>query len=138
MRETISHISSVIRDNNCNAVLLAGDLNSDFMRNSDHCNTVRDFLGDVSLSVSWETFDVDFTAVHERAGHTFTSTIDHFAWSQKVNSAVLDAGVLHLPDNESDHCPIYCTLNLSVNESVKTKEKIFYSKTIMEKGYFGG
>ena len=109
-------------------MLLAGDLNSDFMRNSDHCNTVRDFLGDVSLSVSWETFDVDFTAVHERAGHTLTSTIDHFAWSQKVNSAVLDAGVLHLPDNESDHCPIYCTLNLSVNESVKTQDKSFIPK----------
>ena len=44
---------------------------------------------------------------------TFTSTLDHFAWSTNLDSSVVDAGVLHLPDNKSDHCPIYCTVNFS-------------------------
>ena len=46
-------------------------------------------------------------------GRTFTSTLDHFAWSEQLENSVVDAGVLHLPDNKSDHCPIYCTVNMS-------------------------
>ena len=39
------------------------------------------------------------------------STIDHFIWPEHTGSAVLDAGVLHLIDNPSDHCPIYCIVD---------------------------
>ena len=36
--------------------------------------------------------------------------------------AVLNPGVLHIPENLSDHCPIYCTLDIgsvSIEKSLK-------------------
>ena len=74
---------------------------------------MQDVFEQLGLQSSWEKFDIDYTAVHEMMGQTFTSTLDHFAWSEMVNTSVVDAGVLHLPDNKSDHCPIYCTVNMS-------------------------
>ena len=41
---------------------------------------------------------------------THVSTIDHFFWNQGCDANIIDAGVLHLPGNLSDHSPIYCTI----------------------------
>ena len=111
--ETLGCIKTVVEKNTCDAVLWAGDLNSDFSRQSSHTNAVQDALHELGLQPSWDRYDVDYTAVHEMLGQTFTSTLDHFAWSTNLDSSVVDAGVLHLPDNKSDHCPIYCTVNFS-------------------------
>ena len=111
--ETLGHIKKTIECNACDAVLWAGDLNSDFSRQSSHTNAVQDALNELGLQSSWDRFDIDFTAVHEMQGRTFTSTLDHFAWSQLLDTSVVDAGVLHLPDNASDHSPIFCTVNMS-------------------------
>ena len=74
---------------------------------------MQDALHELGLQSAWDRFDIDYTAVHEMLGQTFTSTLDHFAWSELLDSSVVDAGVLHLPDNKSDHSPIYCTVNMS-------------------------
>ena len=34
--------------------------------------------------------------------------IDHFFWNSNLDKNVIDAGVIHLPENMSDHCPVYC------------------------------
>ena len=99
--------------NPCDAVLWAGDLNSDFTRRSSHTLAVQDIFEELGLQSSWEKFDIDYTAVHEMMEQTFTSTVDHFAWSEMIDTSVVDAGVLHLPDIKSDHCPIYCPVNMS-------------------------
>jgi hypothetical protein len=111
--ETLGHIKKVIDLNVCDAVLWAGDLNSDFSRQSSHTNAVQDALTELGLHSAWNKFEIDYTAVHEMLGQTFTSTLDHFAWSESLESSVVDAGVLHLPDNKSDHSPIFCTVNMS-------------------------
>ena len=48
-------------------------------------------------------------------GTTYTSVIDDFFWSEATDSSVVEADVLHLPNNLSDHCPIYCKLSLEIN-----------------------
>ena len=110
--ETLGYIKRVVDSNPCDGVLVVGDLNSDFSRQSSHSRAVKDALEELSLELAWDKFSVDFTATHEMLGQTFISTLDHFAWSEQVGGSVTDGGVLHLPDNQSDHCPIYCTVDL--------------------------
>ena len=57
-------------------------------------------------------------------GVAHVCTIDHFFWNEAMNDLVEDAGVLHLVDNQSDHCPIYCVLNTAGFETVSQKQKI--------------
>ena len=67
------------------------------------------------LISSWDKFDVDSTTTFEHIGQTFTSKLDHFFWSIMLDNLVSDAGVLHLPDNNSDHSPIYCINDIPSN-----------------------
>ena len=55
---------------------------------------------------------MDFTCCHEIDDVSHTSILDHFFWSKVLGDAVTDAGVIHHPDNRSDHCPIYCVFSL--------------------------
>ena len=68
---------------------------------------------------SWDTFSIDFTHANEMDGTTYTSVIDHFIWSEMTNSAIVEADVLHLLENLSDHCPIFCKMSLEINNPVK-------------------
>ena len=65
-----------------------------------------------SLIKSWDNFSIDFTHIFEVDGVHHTSTIDHFFWNEKLSNSIVEADVLHLPDNTSDHCPIYCQINI--------------------------
>ena len=60
---------------------------------------------------AWDSFQIDFTHEFEKDKTTFTCCIDHFFWNEKLSNKVLEAGVLHLPDNLSDHSPIYCKID---------------------------
>ena len=112
LQETIGHIKEVIRKNDFDDILWAGDINSDFLRNTSHTNQVSDSVEELGLTKSWDTFEADFTCYHEIAGVCHTSVLDHFFWNYVLGGAVTDAGVIHHPDNRSDHCPIYCVLSL--------------------------
>ena len=67
-------------------------------------------MKDIRLTKSWDMFEVDFTCCHEQLGTSHVSTLDHFFWNETLGDNVVDAGVLHLPDNKSDHSPIYCVI----------------------------
>ena len=68
---------------------------------------------------SWDDYQVDFTHVTEREGSTYTSTIDHFFWNEGFRQHVEDAGVLHVPENMSDHSPVYCKFSLPDSEKTE-------------------
>ena len=101
--ETLSKIKYAIRNNEFDLHLWAGDINADFLRNTSHTRTVSDTIEELGLSKSWDSFNIDFTCCHELAGVSHTSILDHFFWSRILGEAVTDAGVLHVPDNKSDH-----------------------------------
>ena len=42
------------------------------------------------------------------------STIDHFFWNSTPNDFIMEAGVLHLPDNLSDHSPVFCKIKTQI------------------------
>ena len=108
-----AEIKKIIEENEFDMFLWTGDVNCDFNRHSSHVKLLDDILTKLELMRSWNRFPIDFTHITEKNGRTFTSTIDHFFWSKSVDSSIEDAGVITLPDNMSDHCPIYCKLKLS-------------------------
>ena len=112
LSETLQVIEQVINDNPAAQVLIAGDLNSDFSRNSGHVNDVKTFIENLGLKISWSKFHVDFTHVTVRNDAVFTHILDHFLWGEGTDRDIIDAGVIHHVDNESDHCPIFCCFNV--------------------------
>ena len=70
-----------------------------------------------------KTFDADFSYVYEREGVSFVSLLDHFFVSEGLNSEIDEAGVIHSPDNSSDHSPIFCVLR-SITISQSSKEAV--------------
>ena len=86
---------------------------------------VSDVTEFLQLEKVWDRFDIDFTRVcYENGDNVTTSIIDHFFYNRALGVAVKDAGVIHSPENRSDHSPVYCifdsfNLKLDVSESVK-------------------
>ena len=113
LQETLGHIRNVIRNNDFDTLLWAGDLNADFLRNTGHTSTILDCVEEMSLTKSWDIFEVDFTCCHELLGVSHVSTLDHFFWSETLCEHVIDAGVIHLPEDKSDHSPVYCVVEFS-------------------------
>ena len=85
----------------------AGDLNADFHRNTKFTLIIDQFIKERYLLRSWDKFEVDFTHGAENNGKTFTSILDHFCWNAGMDNSVVDAGVLHRPQNTSDHSPVF-------------------------------
>ena len=96
------------------SIVIVGDLNCDFGRNSRFVNTVREFMMTNHLLTMWSVFPVDFTYSHTqiRNGTEIIShsVIDHFLLSNTDSAYVNDAQVLHTGDNMSVHEPIYISL----------------------------
>ena len=109
---TLSAINSVLVENEYDSVIWGGDMNADFLRNTVFTSNISRFVEEKSFEKSWDKYPVDFTHVFEREEHTYTSTLDHFFWSEGISCHVVAAEVLHLPNNTSDHCPIYCIVDI--------------------------
>ena len=84
--------------------------------------TVQDSVSSINLTPVWQNFVIDFTCTYESEGVTYVSLLDHFFVSEVLLQSVSEAGVLHHPDNSSDHEPIYCVLeSLALSQSVTEK-----------------
>ena len=112
LEETLGHIRNIIRTNDFDSLLWAGDINSEFLRGTSHTRTVHDAVADLHLNKAWDRFNIDFTHCHEQLGISHTSILDHFFWSETLHDGVIDAGVIHLPENKSDHSPIFCVIEI--------------------------
>ena len=73
---------------------------------------MNEFVTQNSFKDAWKKFQIDYTHVLETSGRTYTSTLDRFFWSEKITGCVKEADVLHLLSNTSDHCPVYCKLDV--------------------------
>ena len=61
LEESLQVISQMIRNTECNRVIVAGDLNYDISRNTIQTRTVCEFLDELSLTPVWNKFPIDFT-----------------------------------------------------------------------------
>ena len=126
LNETLEVVQKVVDDNPAVQVVIAGDLNSDFSRNTGHVNDVKMFIQNLNLQMSWSKFPMDFTHTTVRNDVVYTHTLDHFLWGEGTDSDVVDAGVIHHVDNESDHSPIFCCINIP--QVTISKSKFGHSK----------
>ena len=106
-------------------------VNCDFSRNSGHTVLVNNMIEDISLSKSWEKFHADFTYFQEVQDRTFTSLVDHFFWSEGLTEKIRECGVIHLPDNSSDHSPIYCIMKAG---NIETQARTALRNIILMQG----
>ena len=129
--ETFVEIKRVIDSTEFDLLCLCGDINADFSRNSGFVHSVKQQIDDLSLNMIWQAHEVDFTFVYnDEEDISHVATIDHFFWNNLAMTAILDAGVLHIPENVSDHCPIYCTVDV---ELVTADKAIKNSDNVSEK-----
>ena len=119
LNETLEAINTVLHDYNFDSVILLGDINCDFTRNSRFSQKISSFLLECNLLQAWERFDVDFTHFQETNDITHVSKIDHFFWSPSFDLKVTTAGVIHHNDNMSDHAPIYCSVDIASPSTIE-------------------
>ena len=119
---TLIGIQNILKENYFTEVLWTGDINADFSRDTKFASTIRNFVKEQNLARSWDQFDVDYTHEFNVRETTYTSLIDHFFWNPCLSSNIPDSGVLHLPNNLSDHSPIYCIVQN--DEILVQKEEI--------------
>ena len=88
--------------------IILGDLNFDDTRYTGHAQLLHNFMEGENLRSVWDIFPVDFTFT---SGNAF-SVLDHFLLDSTKTQKILDAGVLHDPENLSGHSPIYLKFDL--------------------------
>ncbi|MDP7404169.1 MAG: hypothetical protein QF782_01885, partial [Porticoccaceae bacterium] len=120
---TLSSIQDLLKRNDYNSVVWTGDINAEFCRNNGFTKHIQSFINENNFIEAWKTYPIDFTHVQEKDGKSFTSTLDHFMLSENIHDAVKDAGVLHLVNNFSDHCPIYCQISINGIEKMPSVPK---------------
>ena len=110
LENVLAAIENLIETQQCNSVLIVGDLNADYKRKNGRIYRLNKFLTDNDMDLAWKEFEVDYTHEFEKDGITYTSTIDHVVWNTELRKKVVDSGVLHVISNTSDHSPLYCDL----------------------------
>ena len=89
--------------------MVLGDLNYDDHHYTGHTQAINNFLENERLSSVWDFYPVDFTF---SSGNS-RSIIDHFLISNTQSGIILEAGVIHDPENMSGHCPVYIKVDLA-------------------------
>ena len=130
--QDINYLLDMAGDN-CTVVLM-GDLNTDFARNTPFVNIVQNFFQENNLVTSWSKFDCDFTFYQERTvrGQTIVSksTIDHFSVRFEDLNSCLNAMPIHMAENFSFHAPIYLKFecNITLDKHNVSNEKLTNQK----------
>ena len=105
--------------------LWAGDINADFIRQTNHTDRVLELVDELNLCTAWDDFSIDFTSVHESGNTTTVSKIDHSFFSSNIKGQVEDAGVIHHVNNKSDHSPIFAVLrSLEIQQESAVKSSV--------------
>ena len=103
-------------------------INADFFRNIGNVQRLHSYIDEYNMLKAWDAYPIDFTHEHIINDITYVSTIDHFFWNNIMSNNVLEAGVIHLAENTSDHHPIYCTIHFCNLSLIKKPEEITNTK----------
>ena len=94
-------------------------------------NCVKNFIEELNIKKALDNYHVDFKHYQEMNGITHTSTVDHIFWNEASEDKIVDAGVVHLPENTSDHCPVYCVIDVGkVQDHAGRKQPLLKKMTL--------
>ena len=105
--EVLNEISGLLMMYNDFTLILGGDFNSDFQRQTLNTNLLNNFITLESLICSSMIYDIDFTYCSSNGAK---STIDHFILNENSFNDIADFRVLDEGNNMSDHCPILISI----------------------------
>ena len=107
-------------------VILCGDINCDFNRDTRFVQIVQNFMLEFDLETLWQKFNIDFTHCQPLADGTFSfSKIDHFLVKNEFLNNCIEGSVLHLGENLSNHEMIFMKVKCDVNCVDKTYQEHF-------------
>ena len=90
--------------NSFDHLFFVGDQNCDLSRNTNHVKLIKEMLSETNLYDLWEDYKIDFTYSFESEhGNSFFNILDHIFMLKRSKDILIDAGVLHLSENMSDH-----------------------------------
>ena len=110
--ETLQSVRNVIEENIFDQIYRLGDINAYFLRKTGHVKCVKNFLNEYQFVKAWDNFHIDFTHFQDTGEVTHTSTVDHIFWNDASHDKIRDAGPIHILENISDHCPVYCVVEI--------------------------
>lgn len=143
----LAEIDMIVTSSNSSNLLLSGDINCDFARQSAFVNIVRQYFDEKGLYVFWnlpddsdghKIGDVTYTYTNTINNVTYSSTIDHFISNGRLYNSVIEADVINNPNNLSGHSPIYLKLileglNLEVEEQQSNPKPCWSKASDQEK-----
>ena len=119
---TLQDVNYLLEEHgNSNNIIILGDLNCDFSRDTHFVRTIRDFMLRNHLSAAWSVFPCDFTYSQSRIINnvlsTHSSVIDHFLVRTEDLDKCMEAKPLHSASSLSNHDPIFLKFkkNMSLN-----------------------
>ena len=121
--DCLSALSTIIQTTEFHLLHIAGDLNFESTRNTSHVRKVKGFFEEHNLGSLWTEFEVDFTHCYENENQSFVTTIDHFVMFERSKQVCKEAGVIHHPENQSDHEPIYSIIDCPKVDTEPQKEE---------------
>lgn len=126
-QDVLAEISTISNNINSSFIMIAGDFNTDFARNTPQSRELINFCESESL-VSCSNLtcsNIDFTYECSATGNR--SLIDHILITENVKDFICNFQSYETLDNSSDHIPL--TLDLNINcEYLETKERIYKPK----------
>ena len=81
-----------------------GDINADFKRSTRFVKLISEFI----FELDYVNHGINMKLISP------TPTIDQFFWYSPTTDSIIDAGVLHLSQNLSDHSPVFCKMETPV------------------------
>ena len=104
--ECIEQIELTMMSNDHNAVIIAGDLNTDLSRNVAHTKYLKQFVMDKNLKFTCEHHDANVPYTYESFTGNSVSTIDHFISSTNLYDQLIHMCAIDHSLNNSNHRPI--------------------------------
>lgn len=115
-QDVINEIEMLISSGNFTRLILVGDWNCDFSRNTAHVTYLKNFMSRYNLLNGWDHKNAypDYTYVNDSLGHK--SRIDHFIMSSNTHNPIKSLNVKSNGINVSWHRPIVLEIELQTNQ----------------------
>ena len=137
--KTLQDMRAMIVSSDCQNVLFSGDLNCHFQRSNKFTKIIENVLNDIPLKIMWQECyrnnsiqDVDYTYCFMTDVNASFLTIDHFQLNEKLLESVIEAGVIHITTNLSNHSPIFCKIEVSkldlCLEDIESHKKVSWNQ----------
>ena len=113
--DTFDYIECLISSIECDYVIICGDYNTSFERETGQVNYLIDFRSRNNMQISWDNANAmkDFTYTNYSLGHK--SCIYHIIMSGCIFEGIIKNNVIYDSDNPSNHYLLFLAVKSVLN-----------------------